>query len=136
MASLRKRGDRYEAVFRRTHNGSKQEIHFSLRTSSRTIASKHLKKLEFEQDHGTINVFDAFNFRSWVESGLGSQASTHVTLKGAIDRFLEARDDIRIKTHTGYKNILTNMSEHISPTMPISMVTKTDIRDYLKTGTF
>ncbi|MCC5924954.1 MAG: tyrosine-type recombinase/integrase [Bacteroidetes bacterium] len=134
MASLRKRGDRYEAVFRRTHNGRKQEVHFSLRTSSKTIASKHLRKLEVEQDQGIVNVFDNFNFRTWVESGQGTQSSEQVTLLGAIDRFLEARDDIREKTRAGYRDILTNMSNHISPTMPISMVTQTDIRDYLKTG--
>lgn len=53
---------------------------------------------------------------------------------GAIDQFLEVRDDIRKKNRKDYKDILTNMSEYISSTMPISMVTQTDIRDYLKSS--
>jgi len=50
MATLRKRGDRYQVVFRRMQNGKRITSSIALGTTSKTIAQKHLRKLEQEQE--------------------------------------------------------------------------------------
>ncbi len=131
MASLKERNGNYSIRFTRSIDGKKERTQFSLKTTRKKVAEKHKRNLEIEQESGTINVFDNFDFIAWRDGEPKQKKETNrKLLSQVIEEYLADKPNLKDKTIREYRTVLEGFNRHVGETMFFDLVQKKDIQDF------
>lgn len=131
MAALQKRNEIYYIVFSKRIDGDLYQKKFSLRTKRKREAKK--RKLEYEDLYmeGKINPFQGWSPKKHEQQKekLKSQPNA-ITLKELTDVFIKNRSQANQVTKKNYRRHLEMLMDEIGETLPVTMITEDDIRDF------
>ncbi len=131
MASLQKRSKIYYIVFNKRINGKDFQKKFSLGTSKKKLAER--KKIEYEQlfSEGKIDPFGDWTPRTHEKGNQIVSNQTHlITLADLADSFIQKRSQANDTTKNNYRRHLNLFIKQVGGTMPVTMLTENDIRDF------
>ncbi|MEM8556298.1 MAG: tyrosine-type recombinase/integrase [Bacteroidota bacterium] len=129
MASLRKRNGTYSVVFsRRREDGKLEQKVFSLGTKKKSKADKLKDEYGERYRLGEIDPFGGWHPKADLEAK--RKRSVGRTLKAMGEAFMESRSHVRKPTWIGYRQQLSQLTEHIRASMPVGHITEDDIRKY------
>lgn len=132
MSTLRKRGGKYSARFVSTTDGNRKEKTIALGTSSKETAKKLQIRLEAGHELGHFDVFGDFDYSSWKNADPNSSgSSSNPLLYDVIKEFLDARIDLKKKTHSNYKTLLEKFNRVVGDTLFFKFVEQSDIREFV-----
>jgi len=131
MASLQKRSKIYYIVFNKRISGKDFQKKFSLGTSKKKLADR--KRIEYEQlfSEGKIDPFGGWSPKTH-EKGIQITATQTqiVTLTDLADSFIQNRSQANDITKQNYRRHLNLFIKQIGGTMPVTMLTENDIREF------
>lgn len=131
MASLQKRNKIYYIVFSKRIKGKLYQKKFSLNTKRKRKAKK--MKLEYEDLYmeGKIDPFQGWSPEKHEKRKQHSSSRRNViTLKALTDLFIENRTQANNVTKKNYRRHLEMLMDEVGETMPVTMITEKDIRDF------
>lgn len=131
MAALQERNQIYYIVFSRRIDGKLYQKKFSLGTKRRREADK--MKLEYEDLYmeGKIDPFHGWTpSKHKKKKNRANSQPLAVTLKDLTERFIDNRTQANDVTKKNYRRHLEMLMDQVGETIPVSMITEKDIRDF------
>ena len=131
MATLQKRNKIYYIVFSKRIDGKLYQKKFSLGTKRKTEAMK--KKLEYQElfREGKINPFQGWTPKKHQQQKRKGRAQANViTLNQLTDVFIDHSTQANDVTKKNYRRHLKMLMDVIGETIPVTMITEKDIRDF------
>ena len=131
MATLQKRNQIYYIVFSKRIDGKLYQKKFSLSTKRKREAQK--KKLEYEELYmeGKIDPFQGWTPEKHEQHKKNVKARPDaITLTDLTDIFIKQRTQANKVTKNNYRRHLDMLMDQVGETMPVTMITEGDIRDF------
>lgn len=129
MASTFKRKDGiYSITFTRTVDGKKEKKRFSLGTKIKKRAERLSVDYALRYEEGEIDPFSGWSPKKDVS--INQTSAPNLSLHAMAEKFVSERSQANEVTSGNYRRHLKMLRNQVGDTMPVAMITESDIRDF------
>ncbi len=129
MASLRKRGNTWQAIFNRRLGGKREQAICSLGTGDRREAMRILYELEDRYKAGEIDPFSDWTYLK-EKKDERRPAQRSLTLAQAAELFIQSRAHVSERTRFDYRSKLNRLEAEWGAKTPVVQIGEADVRAF------